>query len=598
MSSHLRPQSYTSVTTQNLNVTTHADVGNIRISGTIRVKKDPAKNGHVLTLNKDGSTEWKEIDTQPFFTNKQSKQKDDPTICYNKGSVGIGVRKPRDLLHVGNDIRVDGVAKVEGMHFLNPDTFLNKQQTFNICTKKENVFQISNKNNIGICHENPDERLVVNGNVKLTGNLVHKSNQFAFPKQSDVLVGAYQSQTLHNKRMDTPTLVSPAIRNPTISGKVELDGMSCISNVKKPILIKDVATKEYVDTLFESQPFSYGEDVIRTLSNLQDREQYNEPGRYLIEVEKKTMGDGNQGHDSELSKENGCIAEWDGLEWTFQKPPDKHIVFVNSINSRIIYVSELGKWVTYSSTETFHSELEHLLHDDHPQYTLSSGRPGGQILTGGTTPVDSLTLIGTSFRGDDSNTLNNQTSYKRDYRNGCILLNPSEGCGGVGIGCNSPDEALHVDGNMKVTGGLVDSTGVTYNLPSHNPLPDGDSESCARLVSENSIDDLRNKTLVSPILSGCIQNLCYKVDSIMKSQDLNDHHILFIMAKSAITLSLPSASLYPGKQYVIRMLKKGVCNLVVSHDNRIDQNGKKYTINPDVKVTTLISDGISRWYTM
>ena len=155
MSFNTRPQTFSTITTQKLNVVTHADVENIRISGNIRVNKDPTKHGHFLSVKKDGSTEWKEVDTQPFFTNKQSKYKDDPNICYNKGSVGVGVRQPRNLLHVGNDMRVDGIAKVEVVEFLTSNTTLNKNQTFNICTKKENVLQISDKNNIGICYETP-----------------------------------------------------------------------------------------------------------------------------------------------------------------------------------------------------------------------------------------------------------------------------------------------------------------------------------------------------------------------------------------------------------------------------------------------------------
>ena len=382
---------------------------------------------------------------------------------------------------------------------------------------------------------------------------------------------------------------------------MKLDGTSCISNVKQPILTKDVATKEYVDTLFESEPFSYGENVIRKLSNLPELNKPCDPGRYLIDT--KTSGNTNpkdKEYDYELAKKDGWIAEWDGLEWTFQNPPNKHIVFLDSIKSRIMYVSELNQWITYSSTETFHSNLDNLLHDDHPQYTLLSGRPNGQIVAGGTNRDDSLTLLGSSFTSNDGilNLNIESAKYNRDYTKGRILLNPGENGGGVGVGCDLPDEALHVNGNVKVTGCLVDSSGLNYYLPSSETNATPDSEPHAHLVSENSMDTLRNKTLVSPVLSGYIHNFCYKVDSIMKSQDLAGHHILFIVAKDAITLTLPDALLYPGKEYVIRMLKKGGCHLIVSSNNRIDQNHKKYTISSDTKTTTIVSDGVSRWYTM
>jgi hypothetical protein len=550
-----------------IKATKYADVNDIQISGSIKVARDPTKQGNVLTLNKDGSTDWKPIDVDTFFTNKQSRVRDDPNIYYNKGNIGIGVKQSRDLLHVGNSIRVDGVVRTEGIEFLSQHTTLNKQTTFNISTKKENVFQISSKNNIGICHEDPDERLVVNGNVKLTGHIIHKDKQFMFPQQPDILVGVHQPQTLRNKKITESVLVSPKIHRPSISGELSMDGSSTISNVKHPIMMNDVATKGYVDTLLESTTLTYGENVRSILTCMPSADEVA-IGRFLISA----CEEGSDLHDK-----NACIAEWDGLEWSFQEPVDNNIVFLESTGSRIIYTTDVNRWVTFSTTESSHSNMKDLLHDDHPQYTLHSGREHGQRIIGGTGRGDSLSLVGTSF-------------VDTVHTPGVITLNPS-GNGRVGIGTFDPTEALHVDGNIKVTGYIMDSMDRTYELPNQ-------TEENTRLVSEHSIDTLRNKTLVSPIISGHINNLCFKVDTIVKSQSLFDHHVLFILAKDAITLTLPNASLYPGKQYIIRMVKKSSCTVVVSCDNRVDMNNSKHVIQPGSKVTTFISDGVNRWYTM
>jgi hypothetical protein len=566
-----REKSFTALNASRLSVYGVAKVKDLQISGSIKVDKTGVKPGYVLMADKGGSTSWKPIEVETFFTNKQSNRKDDTNITYNKGNVGIGVKKPSSILHVGNAIRVDGIVHTEGIEFSTKDTFINKKETFSIRTKKETVFQISKSNNIGIGYVNPDEKLVVSGNIKVSGNIIHGDKQFSFPDQSDIIAGIYQPQKLHHKTLETPIINSPKIKNPFVAGNIQLDGSSTISHLKIPVEHHEVATKGYVDMLSESEPFVYGKNVSSRISSIPT--EHLVIGRFLIDSPLS---------DDELHDKHGWIAEWDGLEWVYHEPIDNHVIFLESCRSRLLYTFDVGDWVTFYDVESSHSNMSGLLLDDHPQYTMLSGREGGQTIYGGVYATDQLDILG-------STGINVSDDINKNGGCGIITLNKDGGF--VGIGCNTPTESLHVNGNVKISGNIVDSENRVYVLPTQ-------TTKSSTLISNCSEDILTNKTLQDPILSGTIQNMCYKVKRILKSQILSDDNVLFIDATDSIVLTLPIAIDNPGRQYTIRMLRKATCTLIVSSSNRINSNSSKHVITDGTNVTTVISDGVSRWYLM
>lgn len=91
-----------------------------------------------------------------------------------------------------------------------------------------------------------------------------------------------------------------------------------------------------------------------------------------------------------------------------------------SANKAVLVTNESGTPGFLSITNDFLS-----------QYVMSSGRPDGQSLAGGTAGGETLTLKGT----------NNASA-------GSIVMNPNGG--NVGIGTTNPSEALHVTGKVKI----------------------------------------------------------------------------------------------------------------------------------------------------
>lgn len=82
------------------------------------------------------------------------------------------------------------------------------------------------------------------------------------------------------------------------------------------------------------------------------------------------------------------------------------------------------------------------LSEDHAGYALLSGRPNGQILSGGSSAAENLTIRGTSHATP-----------------GFVLVNPSGG--NVGIGIANPIKLLHLGASGLSAALLIDETNIT-----------------------------------------------------------------------------------------------------------------------------------------
>lgn len=94
------------------------------------------------------------------------------------------------------------------------------------------------------------------------------------------------------------------------------------------------------------------------------------------------------GHDNQ-------IARWTGTAWFFLIPDAGQIVHLLSTG---LYMVWRGTYWQETPASTFCHDclLELDVGDDHPQYLHGGGRPGGQILKGGTASLENLILQSTS----------------------------------------------------------------------------------------------------------------------------------------------------------------------------------------------------------
>jgi hypothetical protein len=84
-------------------------------------------------------------------------------LLTNTGNVGIGVNNPQDLLHVNGNIRVSG-----GNRIINNSS----NNALSFATNNTVRMRISANGNVGIGTTNTTDRLTVNGNTRLNGNII------------------------------------------------------------------------------------------------------------------------------------------------------------------------------------------------------------------------------------------------------------------------------------------------------------------------------------------------------------------------------------------------------------------------------------------
>tara|TARA_R100000231_G_scaffold117654_1_gene87827 strand:+ start:4654 stop:5163 length:510 start_codon:yes stop_codon:yes gene_type:complete len=91
----------------------------------------------------------------------------------------------------------------------------------------------------------------------------------------------------------------------------------------------------------------------------------------------------------------------------------------------------------------------------------------------------------------------------------------------------------------------------------------------------------------------------YNVQTITSGKTLDtDDHVIFTNFSTETTVTLPLASTYEGKEYIIRARHNSEkCVLQRSGSDTIDDGGSETSIDINAdKSRTLISDGISTWY--
>lgn len=114
----------------------------------------------------------------------------DKMFLDKNGNFGIGKSIPSYKLDVNGVIRGDSNIRMGGSDFYNSGTYLNFEQEstngeFRFRLKKDNssivdVFNINNNGNVGIGTTAPDEKLCVNGTVKLVKGLTIERNSSTF----------------------------------------------------------------------------------------------------------------------------------------------------------------------------------------------------------------------------------------------------------------------------------------------------------------------------------------------------------------------------------------------------------------------------------
>jgi hypothetical protein len=514
------------------------------------------KKGFVLTSGSNGVGQWKPL---PTFS-QWVKNKGNDNLYYKRGNIGIGVLNASEMLHVVDNARIDGFVRTSSIKLMDDNAYILKKKKFSIKTKKDVAFCITEANNVGINTQCPDERLVVEGNIKLTGIFVRQTDAFPLPPHADTLVGESQQQTLCRKTLMSPILMQPNLQNPMISGDVEVMNHSTIRGLRQPEESTEVATKEYVDLLSLSNSIVYLDNVKEKLSTPPLTDNVPIDTRYII---------GPDANGSWKHKEM-CIATWDGLEWVYEKPVQNNVVFIQSEEQQLIYMVTTNKWITFARIVSSHSNLLELTSDDHKQYLHINGRLGGQTVFGGTEKDNTLVLDSTS-----------------NIVKGSIVMNP--GGGGVSVGHNQPTETLDVLGNIKVNGHFVDKNDKTYKLP------DNDEEDVTTLVTTGSKDRLTHKTLVNPVIDGVLKGLRYSITHVKKSMTLSDEQVLLVM--DSATLTLPVASEHSGRQYIIFVCKKEVrCDIKTSENDRINVNERRFLLTDIHEKRVLVSNGMHRWY--
>ena len=518
------------------------------------------KKGFVLTSSNNGTGQWKPL---PVFSQWETNKSNDH-IFYKKGSVGIGVNNPDEMLHVVDNACVDGFLKVGGaLRMVSEGAHILKNDTFSIKTRKDHVLYITKANNVGINTMSADEKLVVEGNVKLSGNIINNKNVFSLPDNSDVLVGEKNKQTLNQKTLVSPTLMTPIINDPIINGDIQLNNNSTIRGMRQPITSNEVATKEYVDILSVMNSINFLDNVDAIITTIPEN-----PGmdsRYIVNIK-----------DDEWGDKYMQIAGWDGLEWIFEKPVQNNVVFVKAENEQWVYMENTNRWITYAGIVSSHSKMTDIERDDHKQYMNIQGREGGQHMIGGTKKHDCLTI--------DSTTHVNK---------GNIILN---GVGGnVGIGIREPTETLDICGNVKISGRIVSNDNNVYELP--KSAVGGMTSQVTSLVSTESVDRLCNKTMVNPVIDGNIKGNRLSVTQIKNSTVLSEEQLILVMSNA--TLTLPEAYEHAGREYTIIISKNDtVCNINTSGYDRINANERKKVLTEPHIPVRFVSDGVHRWYKM
>jgi len=89
------------------------------------------------------------------------------------------------------------------------------------------------------------------------------------------------------------------------------------------------------------------------------------------------------------------------------------------------------------------------------------------------------------------------------------------------------------------------------------------------------------------------------VETISDDKTLGeDDHVIFVNASSDVDITLPLASSYAGKEYIIRVRKNSNdAQLIRSGSDKIDDGDLQNNIDIDeAKSRTVISDGVSTWY--
>lgn len=506
--------------------------------------KTTTKKGFVLTSDMNGVGQWKKLPLfSPWEVNKSNEN-----IYYKKAYVGIGLTNAMEMLHVNDNIRVEGSVRCGSIKLLDDNATIMKKRNLTICTNKDKIITITENNNVGINTEDPKEKLVVEGNIKFTGNLINNNNVFNLPEVSDTLIGEKQQQSLYMKTLISSTLIHPNIKEPLIDGNIKLNNHSTIQYVRQPEESHEVATKEYVDIMSMMNHVKFLDNVEGFVKELPKSDELPTNSRYIL---------------------NNQIVSWDGLEWKYEDPESNNIVFVKSEKEQWIYLDDLKKWITYATIISSHSKLSNLYSDDHIQYLNILGRKDGQIVHGGLHKHENLTL---------------DSTY--NINKGNIILNPKGGY--VSVNHDNPAQSLDIFGNIRLSGCIVDTKHKQYQLPNNN-------EESTNLLSTDSIDTIYNKTLVNPKIDGFLEGMRYSVTHVEKSRILSTEQVVLVM--SSLSLTLPEASENSGRQFIIILSKKDIkCEIKVMKNDRINANDKKVIILEPHDVKMFVSNGLHRWY--
>jgi hypothetical protein len=546
----------------NIRVNDTSNINNLNVKGDVLFEKgfrfkSATKKGFVMTSTANGSAEWKQNAIDTYW----KKNKSNDNVYYAKGNVGIGVMNAMESFHVLDNARIDGFIRTGSIRLVDDDAFIMKKRRFAIKSKKDIAFMVTENNNIGINNEFPDERLVVDGNIKLSGNIMNGKNSFCFPLLSDTLIGEKQQQTMYMKTLISPSIDKPTIISPVINGDIVLNNHSTIKGVRQPTESNEVANKEYVDTLVLLNAVVFLKNV-----NLRVTHRPSNPpedSRFLI----------SNCIETDWKKRNGHIASWNGLEWIYEIPEQNNVVYLESDGQQLIYTTNTNEWITFSTIVTRHSKLQDLMADDHHLYCNNDGRVGGQVVHGGVSSGDSLVLQST-------------VSATKGY----VLLNPMGGP--VGICTETPTEALDVNGNIKFSGSLVGERNKAYKLPNNN-------QDVTNIVSIDSIDTLVNKTLSNPVLHGLIENFRYGVQTVKKSRTLSNEQVVLVAGTGNITLTLPESAQNTGRKYIIVVTKNNTkCFIKTNESDRINVNVQQIILSTPHEAKTFLSDGIHRWYVL
>lgn len=537
---------------EDLNVYGNSNLLDVTVKGVLSINNlllnTPTEKGYILTSNGHGYGEWKPM---PKYTPWVTERNIRDDIYYEEGFVGIGTKNPEKRLHVTDNAKFDGFIETSDIFFTEKNSTISKNDCLFIKSYEKTVFTINSNNYVGINQEFPTESLDIEGSLKFTGNIIHKENTFLFPNEPDTLVGEDQPQTLRMKTLISSNIESPIITNPIINGNIQLNGT--ISGVKQPVNKDDVANREYVDMLTLTGSLIFLDNVSDFVKEIPKKPQIDE--RFIF------VGDNDN---------KNKIMIWTGLEWEYETPEQNNILYVDRKHSQYIFIKKSNKWIVYTSL-TSHSNLQNLYLDDHPQYFNIHGRKGGQSIIAGLKSGDMLTIESTAH-----------------MNKGPILLNPNNG--NVGIHNKTPKEKLDVDGNIKLTGSLVNINNKKFKLPENNT----DSQ----LISKDSTDILKNKTLDNPIIHGILHSFRYNVVNVRTSRMLTEKDQVLLIS-SSITLTLPEASKNGGRKYTFIINKNRVkCIINLLDKDRININSKTLVLTEIHKPKSLLSDGLYRWYTI